>query len=76
MNAFGNEFNFLVSTTPNQVDKVSGVEIADLRQLLRENALKIDPGHDGLYGRIVSPSSGARITRKVALDSWTTVDDP
>lgn len=49
---FGTEFNILLERTPEEVGEVSSFEIAEGINRVRRREVKIEPGHDGEYGKI------------------------
>jgi len=50
---FGNEFNVLLEADYNEIKLLSGENIADIIIKNREGKIKIQPGYDGVYGKIV-----------------------
>ncbi len=53
LNAFGSEFNILLSADKDKLAKVVDPKLADLIILNRANQIKIKPGYDGVYGELV-----------------------
>jgi len=51
---FNSEYNILLSVSKEDLIKVVHPKLAELIILNRENKLKINPGYDGVYGKIVS----------------------
>jgi len=50
---FGSEYNLLVDAAIEDVAKASSQELANLVEDMRAGQLKIVPGYDGVYGRIL-----------------------
>jgi uncharacterized protein (TIGR00375 family) len=53
INKFGNEFNVLLKTSENGLKEIVHEKMARIIILNREGRLKINPGYDGVYGKIV-----------------------
>jgi len=49
---FGTEFKVLLDKTPEQIERVSCLEIAEGVNRVRQEKVQISPGHDGEYGQI------------------------
>jgi DNA helicase-2/ATP-dependent DNA helicase PcrA len=49
---FGNEFRVLLETSREELEKVSFPEIAEGIIRVREGKVNIEPGYDGVYGKI------------------------
>ncbi|MEM1524643.1 MAG: endonuclease Q family protein [Nitrososphaerales archaeon] len=54
--AFGNEFSVMIFAPLAEIERVAGKEIAITIQAVREDSIKVIPGYDGLYGKIVIES--------------------
>ena len=52
INNFGNEFKVLLDISPGEIEGVSLPEIAEGIVRVREGRVYIEPGYDGLYGKI------------------------
>ncbi len=50
---FSNEYNILLNVTIDELKKVIDEKLAEVIILNRENKLKIQPGYDGVYGKII-----------------------
>ncbi|MFA4820483.1 MAG: endonuclease Q family protein, partial [Candidatus Aenigmatarchaeota archaeon] len=50
---FGSEFNILLTTERGELQKVIHEKLADVIIKNREGGLKITPGYDGVYGKVV-----------------------
>ncbi len=50
---FGNEFNILLNVEKHDLVKTVDEKLADLIIKNRENKLHIEPGYDGVYGKLV-----------------------
>ncbi|MCS7116883.1 MAG: endonuclease Q family protein [Nitrososphaerota archaeon] len=51
--AFGDEFSVMIFAPLAEIERVAGREMAIAIQAVREDSIKVIPGYDGLYGRIV-----------------------
>ncbi len=63
--AFGNEFRILLEVTEEEIEKVSGRKIAELISYMRQRKLKIIPGYDGVYGKLVTEDKPLEKTNKI-----------
>lgn len=52
---FGNEFHIVFEVSEAEIKEVSGLEIARVVMMNRENSIKIKPGFDGEYGVLELP---------------------
>ncbi len=50
---FGNEFNILLDVGKDELKKVVNEKLVDVVIKNRTGALKIEPGYDGVYGKII-----------------------
>jgi len=55
---FGNEFNILLEVTREELEKATLPEIAEGIIRIREGKVSINPGYDGVYGKIKIFSDG------------------
>lgn len=55
---FGNEFNILLEVTREELEKATLSEIAEGIIRIREGKVSINPGYDGVYGKIKIFSDG------------------
>ena len=53
---FGNEFNILMNVDESELKKACNEKLADLIIKNRQGKLKIEPGYDGVYGKIILES--------------------
>jgi uncharacterized protein (TIGR00375 family) len=56
---FGSEFNVLLKVGLKDLETVADKKIADMIIAIREHKIKINPGYDGVYGRIAGAESPA-----------------
>ncbi|MBS3101830.1 DNA helicase UvrD [Candidatus Woesearchaeota archaeon] len=62
---FGSEFNILLDAAPEELKKITSVEIADVIIKNRSNEIRVKPGYDGVYGEpILSGGKDEKIIRK------------
>jgi len=50
---FGNEYAVLMDAPTEMLEAVAGVGVADAIARIREGRAKVEPGYDGVYGRLV-----------------------
>ncbi len=49
---FGTEFEVLLRTTKEEIASCAGAKIAEAVMRVRKGQVKVDPGYDGVYGKI------------------------
>jgi len=49
---FGSEFNVLIRTKPEEIAEISGEKVAEGIRKVREGDLVIEPGYDGVFGKV------------------------
>lgn len=54
ISSFGSEFNVLIETGREMIREAAGERVSDLIIGLREEKVRMEPGYDGVYGRISS----------------------
>jgi len=52
INGLGNEFHVLLDSSHEDIERVGGVAIAEGVKRMREGALYISPGYDGVFGTV------------------------
>jgi uncharacterized protein (TIGR00375 family) len=52
LNTLGSEFSILMDVTLEDVEKAGGKEIREVISRMRKGEVDIDPGYDGVYGRV------------------------
>jgi len=50
--AFANEFEILLSRPYSDIEKYAGVKLAQAIKILRERKVFVDPGYDGVFGKV------------------------
>lgn len=53
MERFGNEFFVLLDAENESIENVAGKQLADLVLKNRDGKIRIEPGYDGVYGKII-----------------------
>ena len=61
---FGTELNVLLEADPKEIAKTSNLKVAELIMKMRTGRLKIIPGYDGVYGRMVSEEEYERLLKR------------
>ena len=54
IDAFDSELEILMNTDVNKISNASNQRIADLILKMRSGSILFEPGHDGVYGKIIS----------------------
>ena len=60
---FDTEFNILLEVPESDLTKVTNQKIANIIILNRQGKLKVQPGYDGVYGKILMPNEGIEETK-------------
>lgn len=50
---FGDEFNVLLNAEKEELEKVAEKKLANIILLNRDGKIKVEPGYDGVYGKVV-----------------------
>ncbi|RLI46292.1 hypothetical protein DRO64_01145, partial [Candidatus Bathyarchaeota archaeon] len=73
---FGSEYNVLLDAPFEEIADLSNVEIANAIMQVREERVKVIPGYDGLYGKIVfSEEKGETERRDDAIRRQRSISD-
>ena len=48
----GSEFDILLSTPTSDIARISGPDVSDAIDKVRNGQLTIDPGYDGVFGKV------------------------
>ena len=64
INAFGNEFKVMLEADLREVAKISSPEIAEMIARMRENRIKLIPGYDGVYGKLILSEEAEKTSRR------------
>jgi len=57
VSSFGDEFTVTLKAPIEIIAKLTTPEIAGAVWAVRQNKVRVEPGYDGLYGRLVLPSN-------------------
>ena len=70
---FGSEFKVLLETEVSRIEKLAGPKVAEGVSKVRSGDIVIEPGYDGLFGKVkIWPSSAkASENEKDAIDQGT-----
>ncbi len=60
---FNSEFNILLNVSKEDLNKITNEDIINMIMLNREGKLRIQPGYDGVYGKLLRPGEKFEIKR-------------
>src|SRR3989338_3146109 len=67
---FNNEFNILLNAEKGGIKKITGEKIADMVIRNREGKIKVSPGYDGEYGKIIDENDKISEKRQRTLSDF------
>jgi len=67
---FNNEFNILLNAEKGGIKKITGEKIADMVIRNREGKIKVSPGYDGEYGKIIDETDKISEKRQRTLSDF------
>jgi uncharacterized protein (TIGR00375 family) len=68
INNFGSDFKILLQTNISDIEKVAGEKIAEGIVKVRSGDIVIEPGYDGVFGKVKIWSSSVRDTKEKGID--------
>lgn len=61
---FKNEFNILLNVSEEELKRVINEKLAKLIMINREGKIKVDPGYDGVYGKLILEENSKIVSQK------------
>jgi uncharacterized protein (TIGR00375 family) len=72
INSLGSEFKILMETKLEEIERIAGIKVREAIEKVRSGDIAIEPGYDGVFGKVSIWPSAAKVPEKEeALDQGT-----